>query len=367
MLLFYFASLASVVTIFAPLFAHYIRHEKDKERRGVRNIQKPHPEPEPEPRTTHQNPPQAEKKSQDKSNGNGGKIPAYHWDEALVWLLSQPFKNYNEVRDLLVNLDPPLFPEEPLWEIKFRRVLFILETYSSLTFREYKEYTYPAPDGMNTRTYAEYVPRSYNFFKKVVVSCEAGKIYYYSLADDRVRFSNYQPHTLNELQKKTASQDVKDYESVVRSNAREERNGWDYRQKVPPKPLLLTNEPLEAKTAELARKMQSIGHPYKDTHADYIRFLDNNFQKMDFFRFSLTWQAIKNLLLPYPLDLSNFTKAHTYIVGQSGSGKSELIKGLCTRLKKWVLIDPHGDLADELSRLNGVVRIARKEIYNKSV
>lgn len=53
------------------------------------------------------------------------------------------------------------------------------------------------------------------------------------------------------------------------------------------------------------------------------------------------------------------SKKATYIVGRAGSGKSELIKSIWHSMKKGsVILDPHGDLADEIALFDGVAMIA---------
>jgi TraM recognition site of TraD and TraG len=53
------------------------------------------------------------------------------------------------------------------------------------------------------------------------------------------------------------------------------------------------------------------------------------------------------------------SKKATYIVGRAGSGKSELIKTIWKTMGKGsVILDPHGDLADEVALFDGVAMIA---------
>lgn len=53
------------------------------------------------------------------------------------------------------------------------------------------------------------------------------------------------------------------------------------------------------------------------------------------------------------------SKKATYIVGRAGSGKSELLKSLWKSMDRGsVILDPHGDLADELALFDGVRMIA---------
>src|SRR5690242_12098987 len=41
--------------------------------------------------------------------------------------------------------------------------------------------------------------------------------------------------------------------------------------------------------------------------------------------------------------------AHTYIIGRSGTGKSTLLASLMARDGNFALIDPHGDLANQVA------------------
>ena len=53
------------------------------------------------------------------------------------------------------------------------------------------------------------------------------------------------------------------------------------------------------------------------------------------------------------------SKSHTYMVGRPGSGKSELIKTLWKIMAKGsVILDPHGDLAEDIALFDGVKIIA---------
>lgn len=69
------------------------------------------------------------------------------------------------------------------------------------------------------------------------------------------------------------------------------------------------------------------------------------------------WGAALGRLYSFPLSLRQ-RERHLYLVGESGSGKSELLKYLCVtdKLKRGmdaralVLIDPHGDLAEQFAR-----------------
>lgn len=82
----------------------------------------------------------------------------------------------------------------------------------------------------------------------------------------------------------------------------------------------------------------------------YLKHLYDKFPNMDILKFFFTGQKIA-------LNEKERQK-HTFITGKSGSGKSEALKYLMhDYLKKnknncLILIDPHGDLAEEVARLN---------------
>jgi TraM recognition site of TraD and TraG len=96
-------------------------------------------------------------------------------------------------------------------------------------------------------------------------------------------------------------------------------------------------------------QMKALGYPYTESYDEYLRFIKNNFIAMRFKSFNITLANFLSILIPHPVDRAFLRRGHTYIVGRSGSGKSELLKGICKRLDLgYVLLDPHGDLADEL-------------------
>jgi len=65
---------------------------------------------------------------------------------------------------------------------------------------------------------------------------------------------------------------------------------------------------------------------------------------------AVSLQDILDIFIAWPIKIEALSHAHTYIVGRSGSGKSELLKQICRRARcRFVLLDPHGDLADEVS------------------
>lgn len=84
-------------------------------------------------------------------------------------------------------------------------------------------------------------------------------------------------------------------------------------------------------------------------HDGYVKYLQNYYP--DFYD-DLAHDSM-------PINLKEEDRQrHTYIVGGSGSGKSELIKLIASEYKNMddyaatVVIDPHGDLSTELARLN---------------
>lgn len=144
----------------------------------------------------------------------------------------------------------------------------------------------------------------------------------------------------------------------------------------------------EAKELEKRNEMivsnfcMDIGFPFKPTAEEYSRFLKSNNNYM-LFKIKtgekykcFIWKALKILFPDTRIDRETF-KAHTYIVGQSGSGKSELLKTVISAIAgRVILIDPHGDLATSLQRKDGVITIAPHErrfcinpfdIYDKSL
>ncbi|WP_455756426.1 type IV secretion system DNA-binding domain-containing protein [Sulfurimonas sp.] len=80
----------------------------------------------------------------------------------------------------------------------------------------------------------------------------------------------------------------------------------------------------------------------------------------DYGTLNYTLSVILKELIAQKLDVSinnNDRERHTYITGQSGSGKSELLKHLIFSTYKeekenFILIDPHGDLADDIFKIH---------------
>lgn len=103
--------------------------------------------------------------------------------------------------------------------------------------------------------------------------------------------------------------------------------------------------------------MKRMGFPYSPTHEEYLRYLKTNFSNMQICGATISLEDILNFLIPWTRDsfgkMHELDSAHTYIVGRSGCGKTVLLKGIFGYFRKHskgvVVIDPHGDLADELS------------------
>jgi len=102
--------------------------------------------------------------------------------------------------------------------------------------------------------------------------------------------------------------------------------------------------------ARQAEHMKRLGFPYSANFSEYIRFLETNFSGMQFGGQWLSFENIRALLFPLIPNRPNFKKAHTYIVGRSGSGKSELLKSIyAVSRRSRIVIDPHGDLSREIA------------------
>jgi Cdc6-like AAA superfamily ATPase len=102
--------------------------------------------------------------------------------------------------------------------------------------------------------------------------------------------------------------------------------------------------------------MKGMGFPYSPTHSEYLRYIKTNFKYMNICGVKITLRDILDFFFPFSCEtgLRGICETHTYIVGRSGSGKTVLLKGIFKMLD-WidnnarVVIDPHGDLADDLS------------------
>jgi len=99
-------------------------------------------------------------------------------------------------------------------------------------------------------------------------------------------------------------------------------------------------------------RLDRSGFPCEPTEENYLKFLEKNCQNTTIITqsavFSITMSQILSMLFPIKIHRKEFN-AHTYIVGRSGSGKTELIKSIFFFLQnRRIILDPHGDLADEV-------------------
>lgn len=141
----------------------------------------------------------------------------------------------------------------------------------------------------------------------------------------------------------------------------------DYIARRDPHAIHTRREQERVRTFEDARQTQHLkrlGFPYSASFSEYMRFLETNFSGMQFGGQWLSFDNIRALLFPLIPNRPNFKKAHTYIVGRSGSGKSELLKAIyAMSARSRIVIDPHGDLSREIASFtNGeAYRIAPHE------
>lgn len=105
---------------------------------------------------------------------------------------------------------------------------------------------------------------------------------------------------------------------------------------------------------------RDLGFPYQKTKEEYMRFNDllnplfrvlisqYDGQKSIF----IYWKNLVKMLFCVN-DYTFFHKKHCYIVGRSGSGKSELLKSIYKYLApyKKIVIDPHGEFARDIRNL----------------
>lgn len=171
---------------------------------------------------------------------------------------------------------------------------------------------------------ARHSARSYDYFRLIVVPAVAG-VWKFLGNDGRVR------HMLDSRAGDLSAESVRALDQKERDRVRD------------------TQKRASLNETDEREKMKGMGFPYKESHDEYLRFLTNNFVAMRFNGFNITLASFLSILIPYPVEIAKLQRGHTYIVGRSGSGKSELLKGICKRLEMgYVLLDPHGDLADEL-------------------
>ena len=108
---------------------------------------------------------------------------------------------------------------------------------------------------------------------------------------------------------------------------------------------------------EKTQLMERMGFPYSPTHEEYLRYLKTNFSNMQIGGVTISLEDILKFVIPWTRDcfgnMHELYNVHTYIVGRSGCGKTVLLKGIFGYFRKHsksvVVIDPHGDLADELA------------------
>lgn len=175
------------------------------------------------------------------------------------------------------------------------------------------------------------IARSYDYFRKIVVPAKPGVWVNYTKDGKAV-------HVLDTRAGNLSFQEMRELEQSERDRLRDNhRNARNSEQ-------------------DAIEEFKKHGFPYSESYQEYIRYLKNNFESMHVLRdLKITFNEIINIFIPYPFDIEQIKRGHTYIVGRSGSGKSELLKGLCTRLgTSYVLIDPHGDLADDLGIMDAL-------------
>lgn len=100
--------------------------------------------------------------------------------------------------------------------------------------------------------------------------------------------------------------------------------------------------------------LSNMGFPYEQTIEEYIRYNERNDTKLIINNMNFRFSDLKRIFYKVPISYQNLFERHTYIVGQSGSGKSELIKAICCKSVPYyarIIIDPHGDLANDFAYL----------------
>lgn len=184
------------------------------------------------------------------------------------------------------------------------------------------------------------VARSWEYFLKIVVPARAG-VWQEYCADGQVR------HILDTRPGDLSQQELQELDKFKRAEERDRHRAAKVFEK------------------DEQDKMRERGFPYAPSFDEYVRFLQNNFEAVNFASIRVTLEDILSIFIKAPFDDGIFRRGHSYIVGRSGSGKSEFLKGIAYKLeRRFVVIDPHGDLADELSksqRLPGAKRIAPHE------
>lgn len=101
------------------------------------------------------------------------------------------------------------------------------------------------------------------------------------------------------------------------------------------------------------------GFPYRGNLQEYERFLDHNNKRIVFtsnngYGYGILVSHILKALFGSPIKKKDFYR-HTYIVGQSGSGKSEFLRTVFDYIGgRCILLDPHGDIAENLVHIDNV-------------
>jgi hypothetical protein len=177
----------------------------------------------------------------------------------------------------------------------------------------------------------KFVPRDWNYFIKIVVPARAGEWYELNRAGNAAKMIG-EPRPLDEVW-------LQQLDSKERAIVKARHRGFDNNH---------------ATKVDIEREiMKARGFPYGATFPEYIRFLENNFIEVRILEnLTITFQQIKDLFIPSPIKPAEFQRGHTYIVGRSGSGKSELLKKIVEKVgKNCVVIDPHGDLVEDICKL----------------
>jgi hypothetical protein len=189
------------------------------------------------------------------------------------------------------------------------------------------------------------VPRSWDYFLKIVVPAQAGIWKEIDPRSGRVmHVLDTTPETLNEAYLQ------ENFDSKERAKIRAH-----HRDKTNVRTLLIDEE---------KDLMKRRGFPYSPSYDEYIRFLQNNFSEVNIGETIISFSQILELFIPSPVNADDFKKGHSYIVGRGGSGKSELLKKITEKLGGFcVVVDPHGDLADDICKFKKgyIYRIAPHE------
>lgn len=176
------------------------------------------------------------------------------------------------------------------------------------------------------------VPRSWEYFKKIVVPAQAGVWKELDRAGRVMHVMDSRPTNLDEVDL------YENYHSSERAKIRAHHRD--------------TRGTEAGLIQEEKAIMSRRGFPYEAKFPEYIRFLQNNFAEVTLDGVLITFEQVLRLLIPSPIKADEFKKGHTYIVGRTGSGKSELLKKIVEQLGGFcVVIDPHGDLANDICKI----------------